>query len=191
MENRVFFDKTFEHTTFQKIDLLDSEFEQCQFINCSFPDRDLSNVRFIECSFDQIDLSNSRLFKTSIQDCLFDTCKLMGLSFDQCEMFGFNFKAQNGIFDHSSFYKVRLPGFQAQNCSFKNVDFTEAILKEAYFKGSDFTNAIFERTELEKADLLNTSNLRIDPEVNLIKQAKLDLEELPGLLTKFSLNIKQ
>ena len=86
----------------------------------------------------------------------------MGLSFDQSEMFGFYFKAQDCIFDHSSFYKVRLPGFQAQNCSFKNVDFTEAILKNANFKGSDFANAIFERTELEKADLLNTSNLFIE-----------------------------
>ena len=106
-------------------------------------------------------------------------------------MFGLNFKAQNCIFDHSSFHKLRLPGFQAQNCSFKNVDFTEAILKKANFKGSDFANAIFDRTELEKADLSSTSNLSLDPEVNHIKQAKLNLEALPGLLTKFSLNIKQ
>lgn len=191
MENPIFFEQTFENATFYKKDLLEAEFEQCQFINCMFPDSDLSHVRFIECDFDQIDLSNCKIFKTSFQECTFITCKLMGLSFDQCDMFGLNFKAQDCIFDHASFYQVKLPGFQGEKCSFRSVDFTEAILKGANFNGSDFNNAIFERTELQKADLLNTTNLYLDPENNLIKEVRINLEALPGLLTKFSLHIKQ
>jgi len=50
--------------------------------------------------------------------------------------------------------------------------------------------AIFSHTNLERADLRTSYNFTIDPEMNRIRKAKFSLNNLPGLLDKYELDIK-
>jgi uncharacterized protein YjbI with pentapeptide repeats len=71
----------------------------------------------------------------------------------------------------------------------KDTDLAEADLSSAVFTDCDLEGAIFENTNLEKADFQTAINFVIDPESNKIKGAKFTAGGLPGLLTKYQLEI--
>jgi len=74
-------------------------------------------------------------------------------------------------------------------------------MKEAHFLKCDLTGAVFKSCNLELAkfgentlnqvDFSTSYNLRIDPDTNKLKKARFSLYNLPGLLTKYDLIIKE
>ncbi|MEO8582492.1 MAG: pentapeptide repeat-containing protein [Flavitalea sp.] len=79
--------------------------------------------------------------------------------------------------------------------AFEKINYSKQhLLKGEYeqcrFDQCDFKDASFEHTILEKANLRISINYSIDPEANKITQAKLSLDGLPGLLTKYKLDIE-
>ena len=68
-------------------------------------------------------------------------------------------------------------------------DFAEADLTAAVFDRCDLERAVFDQTTLEKADFRTAFNYTIDPDANRIRKARFSLHGLPGLLSRYDIEI--
>jgi uncharacterized protein YjbI with pentapeptide repeats len=75
-------------------------------------------------------------------------------------------------------------------CEMVEVDFGRADLTGSSFNDCDLHNAVFDNTNLSKCDFRKASNYIIDPENNKISKAKFSFMGIPGLLTKYDIEIK-
>jgi len=166
------------------------QFEYCTFRNCDFTGRNPSGITFLECEFIDCDLSGAELVNTGFKEVKFRSCKLMGLRFDQCSQFLLAMNFDSCKLDFSSFYQLNLAGAQLINCSCLECDFVEANFSGGSFEGSDLTSATFDQTNLEKTNFTHAVNVQLDPERNQIKGATFERHQLPGLLSKYGLNIQ-
>jgi uncharacterized protein YjbI with pentapeptide repeats len=184
----------FEDQLFEKLDasretLVPGTYDGCRFVQCNLEGADLSGFHFIDCRFEHCNLGNAKLTGTSLRDVLFIHCKMIGLAFDQCHDVFFDVQFDHCILDFSNFHLRKLAGKKFIHCSLKESDFTEADLTGASFEGADLQGAVFDQARLGKADFRNALNFIIDPEKSQAKKAKFSLEGLPGLLTKYELDI--
>jgi uncharacterized protein YjbI with pentapeptide repeats len=76
-----------------------------------------------------------------------------------------------------------------ENCSLKEVDFTETDLSDAEFNSCDLLRAVFINSNLEKTDFRTAINFSIDPDKNKIRKARFATSGLAGLLGKYNLEI--
>ncbi len=166
------------------------DYENCLFFNCNFANSDLSSINFSECSFENCDFSLAKIFNTSFQDIKFKNCKLLGLHFEDCNVFLFTVNFENSRLNLSSFYKRNLKNTIFRNCSLHEVDFIESNLASSVFDNCDLSGAIFENTNLEKSDFRTAYNFSINPEINQLRQAKFSREGLGGLLHKYNIEIE-
>lgn len=184
----------FEDQTFQNINFIDSplhkgEYEYCKFLQCNFEGVNLNNYKFIDCQFVDCNLSLAKIEQCSFQDILFKNCKLLGLRFDSINPFNIQLRFEESSLDHSSFYNCIIKGTVFSNCRLHQVDFENAQLTNASFAGSDMKDAQFINSNLEKVDFRESKNLILDPSINKVKGAKINLNSLPGLLLKYKLSI--
>jgi uncharacterized protein YjbI with pentapeptide repeats len=70
------------------------------------------------------------------------------------------------------------------------VDFAESDLRNSRFQECDFSGANFGNTNLESSDLQTATNFSIDPEANRIYKAKFSIQNITGLLDKYTIIIK-
>ncbi|KAA3637023.1 MAG: pentapeptide repeat-containing protein [Bacteroidetes bacterium] len=183
-------DQTFEGKDFTHEGLPVAKYENCEFINCNLANVDLSDIHFSECTFRGCDLSNTTLTETAFKTIRFKDCKMLGLSFDNCNDFLFAVDFSNCQMNMCCFYQVNLKGTRFLNCKLSESDFAEADLSESTFEGSDLSDAIFDNTNLEKADFRNARGYSLNPEQNNIKKAKFSINGLPGLLAHFDIEIE-
>lgn len=165
------------------------EYQWCQFVNCNFEGTNLSKYRFIDCEFIDCNLSNTKLYQTAFQDIKFKKSKLLGVQFEHCNPFSLSFSFQDCILDHASFYRCKLKKTQFINSRLYEADFSEADLTAASFAKSDLERSTFHRTNLEKADFETAINYQLDPEMNVLTNARFSKNGLAGLLKKFGLEI--
>jgi len=64
-------------------------------------------------------------------------------------------------------------------------------LTSSVFDNCNLLQAVFDRTILEKADLRNSYNYSIDPEINRIKKARFSILGISGLLDKYDIDIER
>lgn len=183
-------DNVFDRQDFRQKSLPKGEYEYCTFTNCDFSNSNLSEIKFLECVFSGCNLSMVKLGVTVFRDIEFVNCKMLGLNFEHCSEFGFSVSFTDCILNHSSFYKRLVKNTVFKNCKLVEVDLTDADLTNAVFDNCDLANAKFENTNLEKADFHNSFNYTIDPEINRIKKARFSLSRLPGLLSKYNIEIE-
>ncbi|WP_020402017.1 pentapeptide repeat-containing protein [Gracilimonas tropica] len=132
----------------------------------------------------------TKLYGTTIRDCRFKECKLIGLQFDSCNDFSFSADFESCNLNLSSLFGVKLNNRTFKNCSLQEVDLTQADLKGTVFDNCDLSKATFSATLLQKADLATSYNFSIDPELNQLEGAKFSLQGLPGLLEKYGIEIQ-
>lgn len=184
-----FDNQIFEHLGAESDPLVCGEYSNCTFRNCDFGKFNFSSFRFLDCQFQDCNLSLANLSNTTLNGILFKSCKMMGLQFQHCNDFGLDLNFVDCILDHSSFYQVRIPKSHWKNSQFKDADFGESDLSSSKLIHCNFAGATFLRTNLEHADLSQSYAIAIDPEVNRIKGAIFELEELQGLLLKYKIKI--
>ncbi|RYE30829.1 MAG: pentapeptide repeat-containing protein [Sphingobacteriales bacterium] len=166
-----------------------SVFEDCTFSDCNLEGIDLSGKEFQDCTFNVCNLSLAKLSRTALRGVQFNRCKLIGLRFDQCNAFLLDINFEESKLDHSSFYGLKIKRIRYRHCSLREVDFTSADISDGTIEGCDLQDAVFERSNLERLDLRESVNIRIDPEINNLYQAKISLSSLGGLLEKHQLKI--
>ncbi len=184
-------DEVFDKQDFTKKRLPKGDYEYCTFLNCNFSEGSLSEVRFLECEFVDCNISSTNITNTAFQDVKFKDCKLLGLSFENCNPFGFSIQVNNCQLNHGSFYQVVLKQTKLIDSQLQYVDFTETDLSQTSFDNSDLQGAIFENAILEKADFCKAINYTIHPEQNRMKGAKFSLEGVYGLLSRYGIEIEK
>lgn len=177
--------ETFENTVFRKTE--DNTFELCVFNRCTF--EDISDCKFLQCEFHSCNFSNCKTNGTSIQETLFDTCKMLGVDFSRCNKFMMSFEFRNCVLDYSNFTKTEIPRTIFRNCSMKEVLFEGTDLRDSDFSESDLQRASFHNCNLSHCDFSTARNYCIFPENNNMKRAKFSISGLQGLLTKFDIEI--
>ncbi len=182
-------DQTFSHIGGEDNRLPKGVFENCTFANCDFYEADLANNQFAECTFTGCNLSLAKLFGTAFRDVAFTDCKMLGLHFEQCNVFNLSFRFERCALNHSSFYQLKIKKIRFLQCQLQEADFTETDLTEALFDNCDLAGATFDQTMLHKADLRTSFHYIINPEANRIRKAKFSLSGLPGLLMAYDIEI--
>jgi fluoroquinolone resistance protein len=184
-------EQIFTDAQFDNIDhpLEKGEYEQCRFTRCDLPAAELSGIVFIDCVFERCNLSMADTARTTFRDVLFKDCKLWGIHFEKCSEYGLAFRFEGCSLNHSSFFGTKLPKMSFWDSQLREVDFTDCDLKDAVFDKCDLTDATFENTNLEKVDFRSAEHYSINPERNKLKRAKFSLTGLPGLLTKYDIDI--
>jgi uncharacterized protein YjbI with pentapeptide repeats len=179
--------ETFTALKHQGSRLVGIEFDGCTFDHCNFARAVLSDCRFTSCRFVACDLSAMQVIASRFRDLKVEKSKLLGidwtkadgmddrraptaLSFSEC------------ILDLSSFFGLNLRGAVIERCSSREVNFTEADMRDAVCAGTDFDGATFHRTDLEGADLRGALNYAIDPRLNKVKGGRFSLPEAIALL---------
>lgn len=189
MERDFTTEETIENADYSGQNRENAEYEYCTFRNCHFSNTSLAGNKFLETEFIDCDFSNANLSNVLLQEVKFTNCKMLGLHFDKCNMFGFSAEFNQCQLNHSVFYGMKLGRTSFISCQLQGVDFGGAELKGVSLKSCDFLNAIFENTNLEKADFSKSIHYSIDPEMNKVKGAKFSLPEVVGLLHKYNLQI--
>jgi fluoroquinolone resistance protein len=180
----LFTEQVFDKQNFRETPLAKGEYEDCTFKNCDLSEADLSAVIFAESTFIDCNLSLAKLAKTTLRDVSFKGCKMLGLRFDTCSQFALSFSFEGCLLNHSS----KKTTFK--NTQLREVDFTACDLSACLFDNCDFLNATFFNAILEKADFRTSYNYTIDPETNKLKKAKFSLTGLPGLLSKYGIDVE-
>lgn len=186
---QTFYDTTFKNLEWETEELPIGEYEGCTFENCSGVDAALKNCKFIKCAFIDCDLSNAHILQSAFQDCSFVNCKLLGLRWEDASDFLFEVRFENCNLSHSSFYEMSIPKTHFLNCNCTGVDFINTDLTSANFENSDLLDCKFDNTNLQKVNFLGALNLVLDPNNNNLKKAKIEMNQLPGLLTQYYLEI--
>jgi fluoroquinolone resistance protein len=166
------------------------EFENCTFINCDFSDLDLSDFIFVDSNFTDCNFSLAKTANTAFRNIIFKDCKIIGLNFDQCNLFGLKLHFDGCILDDCLFFKLKLSGTIFKNSHLHRTDFSECDLRKTSFINCDLKNSVFDHTDLSGADLSTAFDFNIDPEKNKLTKAKFSISGLPGLLIKHKLDIE-
>ncbi len=183
-------DKVYENINFTQQKLLEGEYEKCRFVNCQFNNLDLSNYSFIDCEFVNCDLSMVVFDHTSLQKVLFKSTKLTGVSFEKCNPFLLDIKFEQCRLNLASLANLNIPRTHFLNCQMIETNLTGAFLRNAIFENCDLENAIFFKTDLTESDFTSAKNYSIDPENNIIKQARFSFPACKGLLAKYDIYIE-
>lgn len=184
------YNKTYNQIDFSKENLQGKEFDGCQFINCSFAESNLSATDFLNCDFQNCNLMMVQTNETGLKDVRFKGCKLVGLDFSLCNDFLFLVNFSHCQLDYALFTKKKMKKTHFSDCSLLQVDFSACVLTGSSFENCVLTGTTFYRTNLEETDFRSARDFLIDPDENRVKKAKFSVWGLPGLLTKYAIEIE-
>jgi fluoroquinolone resistance protein len=184
-------DRSFKQLRLTRVELVSCEFHNCLFTDCSLVETVLRSCRVVNCTFRASDLSLLQVSGTAFATTCFQGSKLVGIDWT-CADWSSGKLAHPLAFDgcslnHSTLIGLELPGLEITGCTALDVDFREADLSGADFSGTDLTDSLFSRTDLTGADLSRARNYHINPQENILRQAKFSLPEAISLL--YSLDI--
>jgi len=183
------YNKTFDKQNYTVRPLERGDYEKCIFQSCDLSNAVLTDQKFFDCRFIDCNLSLARLDKTLFRDVQFKQCKMLGLLFEKCNEHGLTVAFDSCNLTHSSFYGRKIKNSRFSECQLIEVDFSGCDLSGSTIYKCDLASARFENTVLDKADLRQSYNFVIDPEMNRLKGARFSLTELAGLLQKYQIRI--
>ena len=183
-------DQHFKNDDFTKKPLLRADYEECIFEGCTFQNGFLDNQNFVDCTFKDCDLSNTNVANTIWNNVRFESCKLLGVSFDTSETSLMTMVFSQCNLTLAIFYELSLKETNFSGSDLSHADFTSTDLTASNFTDCNLDNTIFENTILDKANLSKAFNFNINPEINSLKKTKFSKEELIGLLKKYDIVVE-
>lgn len=190
MIDNYFDDEKYSKVDFSQKQIKKGEYDNCIFENCNFESVHASNIQFVECEFINCNFSNTVVKNSAFKDVQFVNCKLIGVKFNECDVFLLQMNFNNCQLNFSSFYQLKMPKTTFDHCNLEEADFTETELQEAVFDDCSLKNAIFDRTNLEKTDFRTAKQFCINPTENRLKGAKFSKSNVIGLLQKYQIVIE-
>ncbi|MBO0935936.1 pentapeptide repeat-containing protein [Fibrella sp. HMF5335] len=184
-----YYNQTFD----QNSELPDSwngqDFEKCTFRKLDLAGALLTKSNFINCQFEECNLSKVTVGNTKFDEVHFIKCRLTQVDFGHCNPFGFSVGFQGCNLDFSVFLNRNMKKTRFDTCSMKEAHFLKCDLAGATFLDCDLELAKFGENNLTQADFTSSYNIRLNPDDNKLKRAKFSLRHLPGLLSKYELDI--
>ncbi|HWQ45553.1 MAG TPA: pentapeptide repeat-containing protein [Longilinea sp.] len=188
--------ETFKGLTCEKEIVTAVLYEACRFERCSFQETQFKKCKFRDCTFSHCDLNLAQVEDSAFSQVQFDECKLVGINWAKAAWGKFDallkLKAvdfKGCVLNYSVFMGMNLNHILLQHCIAKEVDFSEALLRQADCTGTDFTGSRFNHTDLTEADLRRASNYHIPPQLNTLKKTRFSLPEAMALLYALDIQI--
>ncbi len=182
------YNETYTNEDFTLVKPSEEEYENCTFRNCTFSD--ISGIILSECTFELCNFSNAKAGLTSIKDCSFSECKLMGVNFSRVKDFGFAAKFVSCNLSYTSFDKKKLNKSSFINSNLTGANFTQSDLSKCVIQNCNFMEAIFMQTDISGVDFTTNMHFLIDPNLNKIKKAIFASHALSGLLYLYDIRIE-
>lgn len=167
------------------------EFEACTFRKVNLAQAAFVQTNFINCRFEGCNLSKAVLKHTKLHDVFFLACQLTHVDFSPCNAFAFGVGFQDCQLDYTVFLKRNLKKTRFIGCSLKEAHFLKCDLTGAVYKDCNLELARFGENNLTQADFSTSFNLRLNLDANTVKKARFSLHNLPGLLEKYDLVIRE
>lgn len=190
MEQLIYDDHTFDNQNFAGQTVKGREFQSCVFKNCDFTEANFGDDKLLDCTFQDCNLSMLKLKGSTLNNVEFLRCKILAVTFYECQDFLFSVYFNECTLDYSSFMRKKMLKTTFIKSSLKEVNFTQANLSGSVFHDSDLLGAVFNETDLSSANFESAYNYSIDPELNNIRKASFTLTGIPGLLDKYQIRIK-
>lgn len=182
----------FSNQKFQSVNTLDpGEYEDCVFTDCQLSGTDLSGLVFDQCSWVRCDLSTATIKGTAFRDNSFESCKLMGLHFEDVNSFSLSFSFKDCLLQYASFFQLKIPATEFLECHLEEANMEEADLRRAVFQGCNLTNTGFDYANLEDADFRTAYHFRIHPDKCKLQGARFASNNLEGLLTHYKIKVEK
>jgi fluoroquinolone resistance protein len=189
-------EQVFKNAAWDQQELAGIMFQQCRFSNCSFKEAILCSCRFQHCTFEKCDLSLVKVDKSIFSNTRFDNSKLVGVAWTsaswakkEIQRLQRSIDFTRCVLNYSTFMGLTLEKMTLRQCTAKEVDFSQANLKQADCTFTDFEKSLFLHTDLSAADLRGASNYAINPLANTLKKAKFSLPEALALLDSMDIEI--
>ncbi|HAD10829.1 MAG TPA: hypothetical protein DCF33_00170 [Saprospirales bacterium] len=182
----------FSNEKFQSINTLEpGEYEDCVFMDCPLTATDLSGLVFDQCRWLRCDLSTAIINGTAFRDNSFESCKLMGLHFEDANPFSLSFTFKDCLLQYASFFRLKIPGTAFLHCQMEEVNLEETDLRRAVFQDCNLLNAGFDYANLEETDFRTAHHFRIHPDRCKIQGARFAAGNLEGLLTHYKIKVEK
>ncbi|MBN2554351.1 MAG: pentapeptide repeat-containing protein [Anaerolineales bacterium] len=162
-----------------------ASFDACEFIKVDFREAMLSNCVFHNCTFRECDLSMVSLDNSRFTGAAFIKSKLVGINWTTANWSGgmrLPLSYCGCTLNHATYFGLNLEKWRWIDCEAVDVDFREALLREADFGGTDLRDSLFMHTQMQGADLSRARNYHIAASDNNILGAKFSLPEAMSLL---------
>lgn len=183
--------KEFDGQSLSDVRLQASSYEECHFKHLELGKHDFRNLSFIDCEFESCNLSNVLFGNTALKEVRFTDCKILGSNFQDVNPFLLAMTFTNCKLELSSFRDLDLRASDFQECHLLEADFSGANLSKVLFDKCDLERAIFDNTILIKTNLFSSWGFEFDPSQNKTAGLVLAKNNLPGLLTRFGLDIRE
>jgi fluoroquinolone resistance protein len=196
-----FLENLYEDQVFKEITLNRQEFKEitflgCSFIKCSFEESAFKACRFRDCHFKKCNLSLMKVDGTSFSNTSFEDSKTIGINWvkaawgkTEIHQLIKSIDFYQCVLNYSSLMGLTLVKINIQKCIARDVDFSEANLKQANCSFTDFTRSQFRHTDLTEADFTGATNYFIQPHLNILKKARFSLPEAMSLLYNLDIEI--
>ncbi|MFD2569483.1 pentapeptide repeat-containing protein [Spirosoma soli] len=169
----------------------DHEFEQCTFKKLDLSRAVLAKANLINCRFEDSKLTQVDLTQAKLNDVKFINCQLPQVDFSVCNSFGFGVAFDGCQLDYAVFLNLKLKKTSFIDCSMKEVHFVACDLTGSGFKNCNLELAKFDNNNLSQVDFSTSYHVSLDPAENKVKKARFSVHNLPGLLTKYDLVIRE
>lgn len=140
---------SFDHSTFEKVNLTDTTLESCSLVNGQFNRLNASNINFSRCDFRVSKFKKGHFrSKSGIHFSLFSNSEILEVDFYEVSISRTSF--ENAIFyskEKTSFYET-----QFRQCSFYGCSFTKSHLEGVLFKGAKMQGNSFTKAFLTKTN---------------------------------------
>ena len=107
MTDNYFDSEEYSKIDFTKTKIKKGEYDNCTFLNCNFEGIHASNIQFVECEFIDCNFSNTIVKDTAFKDVDFINCKMIGLKFNEVNLFLLQMSFKDCQLNFSSFYKIK------------------------------------------------------------------------------------
>jgi uncharacterized protein YjbI with pentapeptide repeats len=188
-----YFDRKFSKLVYEDQILEFIEFHDCVFRQCSFQATEFSGCKFSDCKFIDCNLSLVKFDGCTFAGVRFEGSQLVGINWARANLSGKSLKKPFDIQDcnlnYSVFMGANLKDVKITGCSAREVDFSEAILKQVDASGSDFIGSRFVNTDLTEADFSRAMNYQINATQNKLKGTKFSLPEAMSLLRSLDIQL--
>ncbi|MDX2480524.1 MAG: pentapeptide repeat-containing protein [Desulfuromusa sp.] len=167
----------FKNKKLKDEEFIDLEFWDCKFIKCNFTGTIFEKCRFEDCVFIECNMSLVKPKYCSFVDVDFKNCKAIGINWAEAAT-PIHINFYSCTINSSSFFGLNISQIIMNDCSAKEVDFTEANLTRGNFNATNFLNSRFSKTNLTQSDFRNSINYDINPECNQLKKTRFSVLKL-------------
>lgn len=186
MKQQAYLEKeVFQDMTLLGEEITGTEFTACTFENCVFESCTFTECKLIDCSFVGCRIINPVTERSSMMDCTFARCSLLGVNWSTLLGGGYLIPiaaVEDCELKYNHFVEINFAKFDFSGNTILDSLFADCNLSESKFLECRLDRTEFFRCDLTKADFRNAAGYVVDLTANKLKGARFSFPEVINLL---------